>query len=167
MRRATLAGLQVRPHVAFDDAFVARLSVQAFGPYAQNPVAVVSAMIDEADATFVATVDGEAVGFAVLRLVRRNRPFGPWASPATGHLDAIAVARQLQKRGVGSALMDQVETTASAGGAVGMFLLTAARNGPARSLFEASGYQYLAGYAGAYLGRHAGVVMTKALATLA
>ena len=153
----------MRRHVALDDPFVARLSAEAFGPYAKNPVAVVSAMIDEADGSFVATIDGEAVGFAVLRLVRRQRPFGPWASPATGHLDAIAVARRLQKRGVGSALIDHVEEAARSGGAVGMFLLTAAGNTPARALFESSGYQYLAGYAGAYLGRHAGVVMTKAL----
>lgn len=163
MRKTGVAGLQVRRRGVLDDAFVARLSQQAFGPYAQNPVGVVSSMIDEAHATFVATVDGEAVGFAVLRLEQRPRPYGPWLKPATGHLDAIAVLPKLRKRGVASALLDEVERAATTGGAVGMFLLTAARNGPARTLFESCGYQYLAGYSSAYLGRHAGVIMTKLL----
>lgn len=154
----------VRRHVAIDDPFVARLSVEAFGRYAKNPVRVVRDMVDEAHATFIATIDGEAVGFAVLRLALRDRPFGPWALPATAHLDAIAVSRRLHKRGVGAALLSHTEREAREEGAVGMFLLTAASNAPARALFEAGGFQYLAGYPGAYLGRHAGILMTKALA---
>lgn len=164
MQRALVSGLLVRPHAALDDGFVARLSHETFGPYAKNPIGIVSSMIDEAHASFVATLDKEPVGFAILRIERRGRAYGPVAAPAIAHLDAIAVSPRLRKRGIASALLDHVEHLAATEGALGMFLLTAARNGPARTLFEACGYQYLAGYRAAYLGRHAGVIMTKALA---
>ncbi len=163
MRGTPPTGLVVRPCSVEHHAFIARLSEEAFLPYAADPSAEVSALIAEADATLVAIHHDAPVGFAVVRLARRERAYGPIAAPVIAHLDAIAVSRRLRLRGIGAKLLDEIEAAAARERAIAVFLRTAVANRPARCLFEAAGYRGVARYPHAYFPHQAGLVMMKPL----
>ena len=66
---------------------------------------------------------------------RPRRPRGSW------YVDALAVAEDARRRGVARALLADAEAIAREQGATGVSLDTGLENTPARSLYEASGYE--------------------------
>jgi ribosomal protein S18 acetylase RimI-like enzyme len=156
----------VRSREPGDESFLEALSDEAFGSYAVEPARAVRAMMAEPSArTIVAELDERPVGFVVVTVRRRPRAFGPIASPAVAHLDAIAVTAAARGRGIGRELLELAEAHAVAQGAQSLFLMTAARNRRARKLFEAAGFKNLAAIGDAYAYGDRAVMMMKLLVT--
>ena len=112
-----------------DDAFIARLSAVAFGEYA--PRARVSTLrMAYAGRTWVALLDGQPVGFAIVH------GFGA----PQAELGAVAVEEQARGRGVGSALLAHVEQALARAGTRELTLHTAEANSSALDLFVKRGF---------------------------
>lgn len=78
------------------------------------------------------------------RLLRHlNAASGMSPAPAAGswYIDALAVAADARRQGVARALLADAEAIARARRATGVSLDTGLENAPARSLYEASGYE--------------------------
>jgi len=161
--RRRLQGLELRRLTTDDEHFIAALSRRAFVRYAHRPDRTVLRMLGERDSTtYVAQLDDEPVGFAVVRL-ETHLDYGPVERPRLAHLDAIAVETMLRRRGVGRSLLAHAESHAGRAGALAMLLMTASNNERAHHLFRAADYQAYGGFGGAYRGRHRGVLLTKML----
>jgi GNAT superfamily N-acetyltransferase len=87
------------------------------------------------ETTILAEVDGQAAGFACLRLV-------PYMSgdDLYAELTDLFVAEAFRRRGVASALMAHVERLALGAGASGILLLTGFDNPGAQAFYRAVGY---------------------------
>ena len=114
--------------------------------------------------TEIATAGGRPVGFVVVSFERLGRRYGPWTDPKVARLDAIAVAPEAQRRGVGAALLEHAEAVASHEGGVVMMLMTAQRNLSARRLFRDAGFSGLLQLPREYANGDAAVEMFKAIA---
>ena len=161
----TMADLVLRPRRPDDDAFIYRLSEVVFAAYSRSPTAALDTMLREPAARVtVAEQAGAAVGFTVVGIERRDRPFGPWERPALARLNAISVLPGLAGRGLGARLLEHAEIMAEdEEGAVSMTLMTAETNTRARRLFKSAGYSRLFTVEHAYAGGQRGIVMVKAL----
>lgn len=161
-----LEGLQtlvVRPRHPHDDPFILELAKTAFGRYATAPARTVARLVrDPAARTYVAAMGQRTLGIAIVS-VTRVRPWGPYPDPALAHLDAIAVASDARRLGIGQALLTRAEDHAAERGAVSMSLMTATDNHPARRLFSRTGYVELMERSGVYAGGRAAVHMFKPL----
>jgi len=161
LRRTTCAFRAAKPG---DRAFIERVSRAGFAAYSRDPVKSIRWMAGEQTALVELAVDGTAeLGFFILRIIRLERPFGPWASPAVARLDAIAVAPEARGRGVGRALLQQAEQAATDEGAVVLSLATANDNHAARGLFTGMGYQELAPLGPFYRGGQHAIAMVRSL----
>ena len=152
-----LSTLIVRPRAPADSAFIATLSQEAFLRFAQRPARAVRHMVlDPRARSFIAEVDGERCGMAVMsqETVARGTMM---------RLDAIAVVRALRGRGVGRQLLERVIADAQAHGAEGISLMTATGNRAARGLFAAMGFMVIATKLDAYRGGLRAVLMLKPL----
>jgi len=155
--------LVVRPRHPDDDRFILELARRAFALYASAPAQTVVRLVRDPTArTFVATAGELPLGMAVVSVVRA-RPWGPYDDPALSHLDAIAVAPEARRRGIGRALLQRAEQHAAERGAVSMTLMTAIDNHAARRLFRRAGYLELLENDGVYAGGRAAVRMLKPL----
>ena len=155
--------LVVRPRHPKDDAFILELARSAFARYASAPARTVARLVrDPAARTYVAVAGARTLGIAIVS-VTRVRPWGPYDDPALAHLDAIAVASDVQRHGIGRALLTRVEDHAAERGAVSLSLLTAVDNDAARRLFSRAGYVELLERDGFYAGGRAAVHMFKPL----
>ncbi len=129
MQPAVSTSLRVRFRTEADDAFIAQLSAVAFGEYA--PGAGVSTLrMAYAGRTWVALLDGEPVGFAVVH------GFGK----ARAELGAVAVEERARGRGVGSTLLTHVEHALARSGTRELTLHTADANASALDLFVKRGF---------------------------
>jgi len=147
-----------------DRAFIERVSRSSFADYARDPAKSIGWMAGERTALVELAVDANAeLGFFILRLIRLERTFGPWSSPAVARLDAVAVAPEARRRGIGRALLQQAEQTAIDEGAVVMSLATANHNHAARRLFTEMGYQELAPLGVYYRGGQHAIAMVRSL----
>lgn len=156
--------LVLRPRRPADDAFIYGLGEVVFASYSRSPTAALGTMLGEPGAMVtIAEQAGTPVGFTVVGLERTGRPFGPWARPALGRLNAISVLPELAGRGLGARLLDHAELIAAQEGAVSMTLMTAETNTRARRLFKSAGYSRLFTLEQAYAGGQRGLVMMKAL----
>jgi len=79
--------------------------------------------------------DGEVLGFSMVRLRPELLSHEPSA-----HLEAIAIDKRAEGRGVAKALMSAAEESARAHGALTMTLHVFACNTRARALYEKAGY---------------------------
>ena len=105
--------LVVRPRHPKDDAFILELARSAFARYASAPARTVARLVrDPAARTYVAVAGARTLGIAIVS-VTRVRPWGPYDDPALAHLDAIAVASDVQRHGIGRALLTRVEDHAA------------------------------------------------------
>ncbi|NNC55304.1 MAG: GNAT family N-acetyltransferase [Pseudomonadales bacterium] len=84
----------------------------------------------------VAECGGEVVGFTLTSL----RP-EPLSHTPAAHLEAIAVAKEAEGRGIASALLDACEKRAREKGACFMTLHVFAANERARAVYEKCGYE--------------------------
>ncbi len=87
------------------------------------------------ETTILAEVDGQAAGFACLRLVPYMSGDEPYAE-----LTDLFVAAPFRRRGVARALIAEVERMARAGGAADVIILTGFDNAGAQALYRALGY---------------------------
>ncbi len=158
--------MTVRPRTPADDERITALARPSFGKYSQAPEQSVLHMMNARNAhTVVAEAGGRLVGFAIVSFDALGRPYGPWAHPVLASLDAIAVQEGVQRRGVGSALLAEVERVARTRDAVGINLRTATTNTRAQALFRRAGFQRAVQLDGFYRGGLSAFAMTKLLAT--
>ena len=84
---------------------------------------------------FLAEMDGQAVGFACLRLVPHIQGDEPYAELTDIHGDA-----QYRRQGVARALIARVEAAAQAAGASEVVIITGFDNEDAQAAYRAAGY---------------------------
>jgi ribosomal-protein-alanine N-acetyltransferase len=115
-----------------DDAFLARLSRQAFGEYSKNPERTTFDMANRG-ATWVAWSAARPVGFAIYE----------GAGSVHAGLTAIAVEELARGSGVGGALLAHVERELAEAGTRELTLFTAAANVAALELFQKRGFRLI------------------------
>ncbi len=128
--------IEIRGARASDRGFVRALSREVFSRFGPYDEILLDLMASPGIRTLVATIARQRAGFAM---------FGPDPeNPVEIDLAAIAVFPSLHRRGIGRALLREVEVQAAGGmfgrPARGIRLRVALDNLPARRLFEATGY---------------------------
>jgi ribosomal protein S18 acetylase RimI-like enzyme len=144
---------RVRARSAADDAFIARLSVQAFAEFSQDPGHSTLRMA-RAGTTWVAERGGAPVGFAVVRATGEFR----------AELCAIAVEEHARGLGVGVALLEQIERALARAGTTELTLHTADANAAALELFSKRGFRSEQRLPRFYRGVYDAWAMTKSIA---
>ncbi|MES1175820.1 MAG: GNAT family N-acetyltransferase [Myxococcales bacterium] len=132
MQVTTRPPLLFRRRRPTDDAFIARLSVYAFGEYAKNPEWTTLEMAHRGT-TWLAWNEERPVGFAIYE----------GAGSTHADLTAIAVEEGVRGSGVGSALLAHVERELAAAGTRELRLTTAVANVSALELFLKRGYRVI------------------------
>ncbi len=130
MRAVLERAVSLRPRTDDDDAFIARLSRQAFSDF--DPLAgprTVSLASRDGVVTRVAARDGERLGFVTLEFGRSG-----------AFIQAIAVSAAERGRGVGEKLMAEAIRVARGAGAPRLRLTTAQANVEALELFLKCGF---------------------------
>jgi ribosomal protein S18 acetylase RimI-like enzyme len=84
----------------------------------------------------LAEIDGRVVGFASLRLLNYLGEDTPYAE-----LSELFVSEEFRRRGIGRALLAEVEVRARAAGASNLVILTASDNEAAVALYREMGFQ--------------------------
>jgi len=144
--------------------FVVGLARSSFAPWSTDPGRNILAMIRAPGAIAELAIDRDVkVGLFVLTVRRLGRAYGPYASPATAHLDAIAVRPGQGRRGIGGAVLDRAEEQARERGAVVLSLMTATGNLPAQRLFLQRGFLPAVRVPSNYANRDDGIAMFKPL----
>lgn len=131
--RSELASLPtIRRGGAADEGFAARLGGLAFRDFDPRAKEHTLALIRSAGATtLIASVDGEALGFAVIERARDG----------VALLQAIAVEVRARGRGIGQALLGAAERLARTQGSPALRLCTAQANVEALELFLKRGFR--------------------------
>jgi ribosomal protein S18 acetylase RimI-like enzyme len=128
-----------------------------------HPASVSMARVAEAEGRVVGVIvgfpsgEGEDLAQRFLRLTAPRIPpwrwrrllrhlnaaagMSPTSAPGSWYVDALAVAADARRQGVARALLADAEAIARAEGATGVSLDTGLENAPARSLYEANGYE--------------------------
>ena len=132
MQVTTRPLLLFRRRRATDDAFIARLSVRAFGEYNKNPEWTTLEMAHRGT-TWLAWRADRPVGFVIYER----------AGSKHADLTAIAVEEQARGSGVGAALLAHVELELAAAGTLELRLFTATANLSALELFLKRGFRTL------------------------
>ena len=121
-----------------DLEFIRRLSGELFSRYGNYDEIVAGWFLEPGVITVVALERENRCGFAMLAM-ERQRVF----EPRRGHLLAIGVFPQHQRKGIGRALLEHMEEVARQYGSSEMRLWTAVDNEPALCFFEKTGYQII------------------------
>lgn len=121
-----------------DLEFVSQLSGELFSKYGNYDEIVTDWFLEPGVITVVAVEEDTRWGFAMLAL-ERQRMFGP----RRGHLLAIGVFPQHQRKGIGGALLEYMAQIARNYGSTEMRLWTAVDNEQALSFFEKAGFQII------------------------
>ena len=126
--------------VAVDDdlQFISQLSAELFSKYGNYDEIVAGWFLEPEVITVVALERDRLWGFAMLAM-ERQRMF----ESRQGHLLAIGVFPQHQRKGMGSALLKHMEEVALKYGSTEMRLWTAAENRQALSFFEKCGFKII------------------------
>jgi len=107
---------------------------------------------DRETIVLVASIDGVLSGFAIMK-------FRDEAS----HLFLLAVAPQLQRTGIGTALLAWLEKSCRTAGMRHIRVELRANNSNARKFYERAGFRFIGQVAGYYDNREAAIVMVKTL----
>lgn len=162
MERANL--FVVRPRRPSDDEAIVRLGHGAFARYSHAPDRSVAAMLSDPNAEIAVAQRGpHVIGFVIVSFDRLKTTFGPWKNPVIAHLDAIAVDPSAQRRGAGSALLNEALGLASDRGAIHITLRTAMSNTAAQTLFRSAGFCTTVNLGAFYRGGQPAIAMTKLL----
>lgn len=121
-----------------DLEFISQLSGELFSKYGNYAEIVTHWFLQPAVITVVAVEKDSRWGFAMLAL-ERHRMF----EPRQGHLLAIGVFPQHQRKGIGGALLEYMAQIARRYGSTEMRLWTAVDNEQALSFFEKAGFQII------------------------
>ncbi len=129
-------GVQIRAVRPEENAFLERLSAQAFRPFGAY-AGTIRGWADSGETlALLALVQGRPAGFA---MASRVRPLD--ASPIETELLAIAVTPKEQRMGIGRLLLRRIQEETLKNDADLLFLHTATENLAARALFEAEGFR--------------------------
>ena len=120
-----------------DDATELARMLDRFDRMGATPEQVASRMLacESVLTTFLGEMDGQAVGFACLRLVPHIQGDEPYAELTDIYVDA-----PFRRLGVARALIARVEDAAHAAGAGDVVIITGFDNEDARAAYRAAGY---------------------------
>lgn len=116
--------------------FISQLSARVFSKYGTYDEIVLGWLREPEIITLIIAVEADPLGFAMMTLERIK-----WFEPRRAHLLAIAVLPRRQRRGIGSALLAQMEDVAWRYGAEEMRLFTGVDNQQALTFFQNAGFQ--------------------------
>jgi [ribosomal protein S18]-alanine N-acetyltransferase len=117
-----------------------------------TPERIATCMHDPATNVVVVEDGGQIAGFAIMEYRDED-----------AHLTLLAVNAISRRRGIGTALMVWLETTALTAGIASIYLEARARNGEARAFYKRLGYREIRVDRGFYRGREDGVRISKDL----
>lgn len=127
---------EIRLAVPADASPIAAMSrdyVEDGLPWGWTPVRVTHSIRNRATNVAVAECGKELAGFGIMKYLDDD-----------AHLLLFAVKPEYRRRGVGSGLLDWLESTATTAGIELIFLETRTTNGAAREFYAARGYHELA-----------------------
>ena len=109
---------------------------------------------------FIAAIDDdELIGYAVGEIARMGKVNNPRKA---GHIMNVAVKSQYQGKGVGTMLLDEIESRFISNGADIAYLEVRESNEKAQQVYRHRGYEYVR-TAEHYYGDEDGIIMTKKL----
>lgn len=149
--------LQIRLAAAHDASRIAELSRNAIEhglPWRWTPARVLRCLADRSVNVVVAHDGASLAGFAIMKYRDED-----------AHLWLLAVAPAARRKGVASALMQWLETTARVAGTNLIWLEARRSNAPALAFYRQLGYRQLDVLPGRYEGIEDGVRLGKDLAT--
>lgn len=137
--------LTIREGRPADAPFVVRLGAVAFARFGDYAPIMQGFFASPDVSSFVAEVEGERIGFALVD--------APAAIPGFADIVAIAVAAEHRRSGVGGALLARVIASREGRGTESVLMLTVAEdNDAAIALFREAGFEMMPGSVGRYAG---------------
>jgi [ribosomal protein S18]-alanine N-acetyltransferase len=133
-------------------AKMSRDEIEAGLDWKWTPQSVIRTIRDRETNVVVARKGDEIAGFAIMQY-----------RESSAHLNLFAVAPQMRRRGIGSALLQWLEATAIVAGVSVIRMEARERNVPARSFYKSHGYQETAILPGYYQGEESAVRFEKQL----
>ena len=141
-----------------DLKFISQLSGELFSRYGHYDEIVAGWFLEPGAITVVALERERRCGFAMLAL-EKQRMF----EPRRGHLLAIGIYPEYQRKGIGRALLEHMEEVARQYGLTEMRLWTAVDNEQALSFFEKTGFQIIGSKDFYYPNGQAALALSKEL----
>jgi ribosomal-protein-alanine N-acetyltransferase len=133
-------------------AAMSRDEIEAGLDWRWTPQSIIRMIRDRETNVVIARHGREIAGFAIMQY-----------RETSAHLNLFAVAPTLRRRGIGSALLQWLEATATVAGVCLIRMEARERNVAARSFYKAHGYQEVAIVSGYYQGEENAVRLEKKL----
>ena len=139
--------------------FISQLSARVFSKYGAYDEIVLGWLLEPEVITVIIIAAGaDPLGFAIVTLEREK-----WFEPRRGHLLAIGVFPEHQRKRIGTVLLEHMEEIARKYGVEEMLLWTAVDNQQALSFFQNAGF-HIVGSEDCYYPRgQAALVLSKKL----
>jgi [ribosomal protein S18]-alanine N-acetyltransferase len=115
--------------------FISQLSARVFSKYGAYDEIVLGWLLELEVITVIIAAGADPLGFAMVTLEREK-----WFEPRRGHLLAIGVFPEHQRKRIGTALLEHMEEIARKYGVEEMLLWTAVDNQQALSFFQNAGF---------------------------
>lgn len=115
--------------------FISQLSARVFSKYGAYDEIVLGWLLELEVITVIIAAAADPLGFAMVTLEREK-----WFEPRRGHLLAIGVFPEHQRKRIGTALLEHMEEIARKYGVEEMLLWTAVDNQQALSFFQNAGF---------------------------
>jgi ribosomal-protein-alanine N-acetyltransferase len=141
-----------RPSEAQRIAEISRDFIESGLGWSWRPARVAKCILDPATNVVVARDEGQVVGFAIMKYLDEE-----------AHLVLLAVQATHQERGIGSALLTWLETSAMTAGIGLIYLDARTRNMHARAFYRKRGYRELGVVRGFYRGKEDSIRILKEL----
>jgi ribosomal protein S18 acetylase RimI-like enzyme len=126
----------IRPATPADAPALARMNAAFNG--VSDPAEQIAARLAacaDFETPILAELDGQAIGFACVRVV----PCVLYAEPYA-ELTELYVDREHRHQGIGRALIEQAEQLARSRGAADVIIMTSVSNAAAQALYRSAGY---------------------------
>jgi ribosomal-protein-alanine N-acetyltransferase len=137
---------------AFAIAKMSRDEIEAGLDWKWTPQSVTRTIRDRETNVVVARQGDRIVGFAIMQY-----------RETSAHLNLFAVAPEMRRRGIGSALLQWLEATAMVAGIAVIRMEAREQNAAARSFYKAHGYRETAILPGYYQGEESAIRFEKDL----
>jgi len=144
------AGIAIRPATRKDRPFICRLSKDVFSPYGNYEYTIPRLFVNPDVLTMVSFEKMQSLGFVMLSLL-------------SGEILAIAVKPRYQGRGIGTALLNNIECIAINLGMERLLLHTATENEVGGRFFQKASFTVIDEEEGYYPKGQAALVMAKKL----
>lgn len=139
--------------------FISQLSARVFSKYGAYDEIVLGWLLEPEVITVIIIAAGaDPLGFAMVTLEREK-----WFEPRRGHLLAIGVFPEHQRKRIGTALLEHMEEIARKYGVEEMLLWTAVDNQQALSFFQNAGFHIVGSEDRYYPRGQAALVLSKKL----